>query len=168
MHRVAARAGESLGSLVSPVLEEAPVRRAAPRRGPVHMAPTAAQPLVRTGSTQPEEAVERAARAARTDTSREIPAWFEAAARRHLADTSGSGDGITLAEMTLVTAAPPQQVAARTVSIDAVPTPPPSPAGAQEGALPPPDVEQIAREVYAQIIRMIEVARERSGDPWLS
>lgn len=131
------------------------------------MAPTAAQPLVETGTKQ-EDAVQRAVQAARSDTSADIPSWFEAAARRHLADSVGGGDGISFAEMTLVTAAPPQQVAASPIQFDPIPAPQGRPASNQEGAVPTPDIEKIARDVYSKLVRMIDIARERSGDPWLS
>ena len=29
-----------------------------------------------------------------------------------------------------------------------------------------PDVEQLAQDVYAEILKMIEMTRERSGEPW--
>ena len=29
-----------------------------------------------------------------------------------------------------------------------------------------PDIDKIAQDVYEQICRMLEIARERSGDPW--
>jgi len=167
LHAVAARAGESLGSLVAPFAEaEEPTARAR-KRGGVHMAPTAAQPLVQTGASR-HESVDSAVRAARSDTSADIPAWFEAAARRHLADTASSGSGITLAEMTLVTAAPVRQVAAQRASATQAPRTASRTAANQGSATAPPDVEKLARDVYSKIVRLIEIARDRSGDPWLS
>ena len=54
----------------------------------------------------------------------EIPPWFEAAARKMLA-AHGDGYGISLAELTLVTAAPASHVAASTRSApSAVPAAP--------------------------------------------
>ena len=45
---------------------------------------------------------------------------------------------------------------------------PASTAGAQgEGGSPAPDIGALALEVYAEVLRLIDVARERNGEPYL-
>jgi hypothetical protein len=39
--------------------------------------------------------------------------------------------------------------------------------GASGGEAEKPDIEKISAEVYAEILKLIDIARERSGDPWL-
>ena len=100
-----------------------------------------------------------------------MPSWVEEAARRVLEERSSSDGGVSVAELTLVTAAPKTHMAAspRRASGGATPASTmsgsaPERGGEDEPALP--DIEEMAREVYGQICRMLEVARERSGDPW--
>ena len=82
---------------------------------------------------------------------------------------------MSLAELTLVTAAPAAQVAASAQRADrpvtqAESTTPSGAAGSpSEGgqeAESAQDIDKIAQEVFEQVCRMLEVARERSGDPW--
>jgi hypothetical protein len=99
----------------------------------------------------------------------EIPPWFEAAARKMLAER-GDGDGISLAELTLVTAAPASHVAASTRSApSASPAAPSSAAASQQSSNPAPqiDIEKLATEVYRNILVLMDVARARNGDPHL-
>jgi hypothetical protein len=101
-------------------------------------------------------------------------AWFQEAARKYLGEAGPASGGISVAEMTLVTAAPRTQIAASPVSAgravtQASSTTPSGGDGAkQDGLAVPgrPDVDKIAQEVFEQICRMMAVARERSGDPW--
>ncbi|MBZ0232534.1 MAG: hypothetical protein K8M05_09420, partial [Deltaproteobacteria bacterium] len=97
----------------------------------------------------------------------EIPAWFEAAARRMLDDRSPGG-GMSLAELVLVTAAatPSKAIAAsaRGASPTAVSSTPT--VAAQSSGGQKPDVEKLAFEVYQEVLRLIDIARERSGDPY--
>lgn len=186
MRHAAARAGESLQSLIAPYDAQAALvgdARATRRsgaagasahqvqQGAVLRAPTAAQPLVQTGASQPRSSsaaareMIRAAQMKRATGSPDIPPWFEEAARRMFEDKAG--DGISLAEMTLVTAAPARHVAASPKTASASSQPPQAQGGSETGANEPTaDVEQLAREVYAEICRFIEVARERNGDTW--
>ena len=177
LQMIASRAGESLQSFVAPHAEGETVRAerggARPARGgAVHRAPTAAQPLVRPGATSTSASTSaavkdmvRAARKERASGSPEIPPWFEEAARR-MFDTS-SGEGISLAEMTLVTAAPAHHVAASPKTANASTRAPEAAGGSEsQSSEPTPDVEQLAREVYAEICHLIEVARQRNGDTW--
>jgi hypothetical protein len=97
----------------------------------------------------------------------EIPPWFEAAARKMLTDRSGDVDGISLAELTLVTAAPASHVAASTRSAPSAAPPGPSSAKAQGSNTPHIDVEKLANEVYRSILVLMDVARARNGDPYL-
>ncbi|WP_428268825.1 hypothetical protein [Haliangium sp.] len=178
---LATRAGSSLQSLIAPGGTDAPAP--APARSSTsssgYRAPTAAPPLVQTGSTtsaatsaRANQAVVqqmlRSARQQRASGSSDIPAWFEQAARRMFEDNSG--DGISLAEMTLVTAAPARLVAAspKSASSGTPSARSPEATGGSEShdAEPTANVEQLAREVYAEICRLIDVARERNGDIW--
>jgi hypothetical protein len=97
----------------------------------------------------------------------EIPPWFEAAARKMLTERSGDADGISLAELTLVTAAPASHVAASTRSAPSAA--PPAPGGATSQAAKPQqiDVEKLANDVYREILVLMDVARARNGDPYL-
>src|SRR6185369_1961514 len=98
----------------------------------------------------------------------EIPPWFEAAARKMLAERSGDAGGISLAELTLVTAAPASHIAASTRSApsSASHTPSTGPATNQSN-VPHIDVEKLANEIYRSILVLMDVARARNGDPYL-
>jgi hypothetical protein len=97
----------------------------------------------------------------------EIPPWFEAAARKMLAERSGDAGGISLAELTLVTAAPASHIAASTRSAPSSAPPGPSSAKAQQSNTPQIDVEKLANEVYRSILVLMDVARARNGDSYL-
>ncbi len=156
---LSARAGEALGSYVTP--QPAALARESTREvGAVLRPPTAAPELVRTG---------------RPTSGRfgggevEIPSWFEAAAKR-MFDTQSSGgtsEGISLADLTLVTAAPPAQIAASTRG-----APSAAPATPATGSATAPqtggvDVEQLAQDIYREIMIMMDDARARNGEPFL-
>jgi hypothetical protein len=97
----------------------------------------------------------------------EIPPWFEAAARKMLSERSGDADGISLAELTLVTAAPASQIAASTRSApSAAPAQAGGSADSQAANVPKIDVEKLAHEVYRDIMVLMDVARSRNGDPY--
>jgi hypothetical protein len=98
----------------------------------------------------------------------EIPAWFEAAARRMLDDRS-PGAGMSLAELVLVTSAatPSKSIAAATRGASSSPAQSaPMTSGGAAGGGPKPDVDKLALEVYEEVLRLIDIARERSGDPY--
>jgi hypothetical protein len=99
----------------------------------------------------------------------EIPPWFEAAARKMLAERSDNADGISLAELTLVTSAPSSHVAASTRSApSAVPAAPAAASAAQQNSTAPQiDIEKLANEVYRNILVLMDVARARNGDSYL-
>jgi hypothetical protein len=97
----------------------------------------------------------------------EIPPWFEAAARKMLSDRSDNADGISLAELTLVTAAPASHVAASTRGAPSTSPSPGAGQAAKEPNGPPIDVEKLANEVYRNILLLMDVARARNGDPLL-
>ena len=89
----------------------------------------------------------------------------------------GSSDmGISLAEMTLINAAPASQVAAMSATASSAAPPPEADGGeAAEGkgggGGAKPDIEKLAQaqECYEEICRIIEISRLRSGgDPWPS
>jgi hypothetical protein len=98
----------------------------------------------------------------------EIPPWFEAAARKMLAARSGDADGISLAELTLVTAAPASHIAASTRSApSATPPAPGTASAAQSSNSQQIDIEKLSNEIYRNILVLMDVARARNGDPYL-
>ena len=156
---LSARAGEALGSYVAP---SAPAPASASTRerdrdGAVMRAPTAAQELVRTGRPAGRHGGGEV----------EIPPWFEAAARKMFEDKS-SAEGVSLAELTLVTSAPSTQIAASTRAAPSAvpPTPAPNTQGATQQTTQI-DIDKVANEVYRQILVLMEAARARNGEPYL-
>jgi hypothetical protein len=153
---LSARAGEALASYVAP--SAAPAEASARRDGAVLRAPTAAQELVRTGRPAGRHGGGEV----------EIPPWFEAAARKMFEDRSSSSDGISMAELTLVNAAPATQVAASTRSAPSAA--PARPALSATTATSQPqqiDIDRVAHEVYRQILVLMDAARARNGEPYL-
>jgi hypothetical protein len=196
------RAGESLGSLVAPSFYEADGNRGLEDRPRAQQAQARMQsqssrempstPVVQTGATPqqqrqaeppprqepapaPRPTQPRHYSSQPTPPGGDVPAWFQDAARKYLGDSGAASGGMSLAELTLVTAAPATQVAASSTRADrpvsqAEST---SSSGAAGGSSPAAqqaetkaDIDKIAQEVFEQICRMLEVARERSGDPW--
>jgi hypothetical protein len=155
---LSARAGEALGAYVAPAAPPS-----APREqdrestsGAMSRAPTAAPEYVQTRSGGRHGGGEV-----------EIPPWFEAAALKMLSDRSGN-EGISLAELTLINAAPSHQIAASAVAAPtAAPPSPPSAGGAPQGAAAQIDVDKVAGDVYRQILIMMDAARARNGEPYL-
>lgn len=163
------RAGESLRSYVSAPANTESSATGTPsvERGTLMTPPTAAPPLVSTGSSR--SAVNQmisTARSKRAAGDNSIPAWFEKAARQMFAESSTGG--ISVAEMTLIASAPSHQVAASPKSASSSPAAAPAaPGGVEnEGAQATPDVEALALEVYSEICRLMEISRERNGEPW--
>lgn len=164
---LSARAGEALGSYVTPSTGElasaaAREQSSAPRevQSPAMRAPTAAPELVRTG------------RARHGGGEVEIPSWFEAAARKMFDERSGSSssaEGFSLSELTLVNAAPATHIAASAVAApSAAPSSPASSSGHKTAkAAAPIDIDKIANEVYRQVLLMMDAARARNGEPHL-
>jgi len=157
---LSARAGDALGSYVSPVAPpSAPVRerRETTSVGAVLRPPSAAQEYVQTGRSGGRYGGNEV----------EIPPWFEAAARKMLADRSDNADGISLAELTLVTAAPASHIAASTRSAPSAASPAPAAAGAGQPGAMQIDVDKLANDVYREILVMMDAARARNGEPYL-
>ncbi len=178
---LSARAGEALGSYVAPSTGElasaaggaestsspsshgsATAAAARSRELPIaQRAPTAAQELVRTGRPAGRHGGGEV----------EIPSWFESAARKMFDDrgnSTSSDGGFSMADLTLVTAAPPAAIAASTKAPHAAASPSPSPAGGNDKAAGDAiDVEKIAHEVYQQILVLMDTARSRNGEPYL-
>lgn len=169
---LSARAGEALGSYVSPssyspsyspsaspaTSSAASSSSSSTSQSPAMRAPSAAQELVRTGRPSGRHGGGEV----------EIPTWFEAAARKMLEDRSGNADGISMAELTLVAAAPSSHVAASLVTPHAPSLSPGSgnpTAEADKGQKI--DIEKVADEVYRQILIMMDAARSRNGEPYL-
>jgi hypothetical protein len=166
------RAGEALRSYVAPSSGE--LASAASRSDSIapparerelsvaQRAPTAAQELVRTGR-RPET---------HGGGDVEIPAWFDAAARKMFADRAGTGpsgdSGFSMAELTLVNAAPASQIAASTkVAHTTAVAPAVASTGEKASAGAPIDIEKIANEVYREIVVLMDAARARNGEPYL-
>ena len=87
-----------------------------------------------------------------------------------LQEQSGVSSDISLAELTLVTAAPQAQIAASTrVSPGAGPRNAAfnAQAAAGEQGSSVFDVEAIADKVYRHVLLMMDIARARNGEPYL-
>jgi ribonuclease E len=188
--RSVTRAGEALGALVAPTLFADDHRAAASAQASTTSSargearrPGVSTPFIETAApprpapapqqqAQPAPAPRPSAPAAQTSTP--DMAWFVEAAKKYFGDAGPSSGGITLAEMTLVTAAPRTQIAASARTADRVVTQSASTTNVGGDSSKPggppvvgkPDVDKIAQEVFEQICRMMAVARERSGDPW--
>jgi hypothetical protein len=159
---LASRAGEALGSYIAPTPPPA-----APRERTGDVGSVGA--MLRPPSAEPEYVQTGRSSGRYGGGEVEIPPWFEAAARKMLAERSGS-NGISFAELTLVTSTPAPQIAASTRSAPSTATPAPgTAAGAAQpgGAAPQIDIEKLANEVYRNILTMMDVARARNGDPYL-
>ena len=167
---LSARAGEALGSYVAPsaASPEAKASGGAARErehGAVFRAPSAAPDYVRTGSVGGARSTGRFGGG-----EVEVPTWFEAAARKMLDErSSGMSGDISLAELTLVQAAPTTHIAAseRGVPSAAPPVANPSSTSAQQSANQQIDVEKVANEVYKHILTLMDAARARNGEPYL-
>lgn len=104
----------------------------------------------------------------------ELPPWFEAAARKMFESQGTPSDGISIAELTLVTAAPASHIAASTRGTPAggAPVAPgagsaPDKANAGGGGAANIDVETLANEIYRHILTLMDAARARNGEPYL-
>jgi hypothetical protein len=171
---VPADVGEALRSLVAPqpaVLAPGAVsggfggRPPQPSYFPQSVAPSGE--VVRTGAPQAAQPAPSAATASgyRATSDFEIPAWFETAARKMLAEQGQSEDRFGLPELTLIGAAATSsttRLAAAEEGGGAAPAPEaPSGGGEQKKK---ENIEEIAREVYSEIRRLIAAQRLRSGD----
>ena len=179
-----ARAGDALGALVAPsmLVSDAPADRAS-RAAWSDSARAQAwsgrveAPFIETGTSRPAPPPPAPSppppRPPERAVSESDMAWFQEAARKYLGEAGPASGGISVAEMTLVTAAPRAQIAASPVSAgravtQASSTTPTGGDGSKQDVAVAgrPDVDKIAQEVFEQICRMMAVARERSGDPW--
>jgi hypothetical protein len=157
---LSSRAGEALGSYVSPTaaaVSSSSSSSSSREAGAVLRAPTAAPELVQTGRP--------AGRFGGGEV--EIPAWFEEAARKMFEQKTNVSEGISLAELTLVTAAPAQQIAASTRSATGHAPHTPAPAAAAGAESLQVDVEKLANDVYREVLDLMEIARARNGEPYL-
>jgi hypothetical protein len=164
---LSARAGEALGAYVTPAAPpSAPVSASGsrPRDGAVLRAPTAAPELVQTGGGG-----RSGGRFGGSEV--EIPSWFEAAARRMFDErlSGGPASELSLAELTLITAAPASQVAASTRTMPGAAPSNPSVGSQSEAATAQTaiDIEKVANEVYRQVLVLMDAARFRNGEPYL-
>jgi hypothetical protein len=166
LSNLSARAGDALGSYVTPLSMASmgpSSSTTSSREAPIPVsqrAGSAAPELVRTGRPSGRHGGGEA----------EIPAWFEAAARKMLGERTGNSDGISMAEMTLISTAPKQAVAASsTGNVGAAPTQASVGHGdqAKPGDKDKIDIEEVAAEVYRQVMLMFDAARERNGEPYL-
>ncbi len=156
-----ASAGEALGAYVQPSAPEV--------RGASSQAAQVSGPVDRSS---PASFVHEVLRSGRSFSKMgggeaEIPACFEQAAR-HMLASRGLGENISIAELTLIASAPSHQVAASTRGESPAPSmaaAPPGQAGAEQGEKP--DIDKIAADVYGEVMKMVEIAKERNGDPYL-
>jgi hypothetical protein len=195
--RAATRAGQALGALVAPTFlvadgssPDAAAARAA-SRGEARASGSGSAwggvetPMIQTSSPRSSSSQSApppqprpqpsAAQSPAGQPSGDDMAWFVEAAKKYFSDAgpASGGSGLSVAEMTLVTAAPRAQIAAsaRTADRPVAQAASTTHVGGQAkpGEAPSagkPDVDKIAQEVFEQICRMMAVARERSGDPW--
>jgi len=120
--------------------------------------PKSAPELVKTGA-------EAASSGARGSADFQIPDWFEAAARKMLAEKSGGGDDrLGLPELTLIGAAATSSTTRLAADKGDTPTPAPSSAPTGEsGGKDDEDLDDLAHEIWDHIRRLHEVARQRRG-----
>jgi hypothetical protein len=168
---LSARAGEALGSYVTPSAAPAASQATTSSRsstlasraepGALVRPPTAAPELVQTGTAS--RSWQR-----HGGGDHELPPWFEEAAKKMLLADRGGGpaDNISLSELTLITSAPSTQIAASTRSApSALPTSAATKtADNKEAQL---DIEKIANDVYRQILVIMDATRARNGEPYL-
>ncbi len=175
---LAARAGESLGSFVAPSRSEVDGWRDGESTADAHearesrAAARAEAPVYVQNASPSAQAIAQAmARPGRAFAQAgggepEIPSWFEAAARRMMEERS-PGSGMSLAELVLVTSAstPSKAIAAATRGASSSPaSASPMVAAAHGGGKA--NVEKIAVDVFQEVLKLIDIARERSGDPY--
>ena len=166
---LSARAGEALGSYVAPA-SAAPTSsgssgssrssRSGSDVGAVLRAPTAAPELVRTGRPSGRFGGGEV----------EIPTWFETAARKMFDQQQGSGPAseLSISELTLITAAPSNQIAASSRSMPgAAPTNPSPSSQSMANSQSSIDIEKVANDVYRQVLVLMDSARFRNGEPYL-
>ena len=175
------RAGEALASLVAPAFFRGddrgdgygpvPAERARPVPTFVDTG-SRPQPAAPPPAPAPRPAPRPAPAASAEPSKKEFEAWFQSAAQKYFGEAP-SATGLTVAEMTLVTSAPREQIAASQASATGSPSPQTVGGGGTGAAEGPaggvpqaPNIDKIAQDVYDQICRMLAVARERSGDPW--
>src|SRR5262249_8433213 len=109
-----------------------------------------------------------AAAAAASGGDFQVPEWFEAAARKMLAERGGD-QGLGLPELTLIGAAASSsttRLAAKSVgeaaaasTITSTAAPGPAPSAKEED-----DIEDLAHEIWEEIQRLKEWARKRNGE----
>jgi hypothetical protein len=155
---LSSRAGEALGAYVAPAAAPAPASASSSASsrdvGAVLRAPTAAPELVQTGGRHGGGEVE-------------IPPWFEEAAKKMFGERSSVSDGISIAELTLVTTAPPQQVAASTRASGGHAPVAQGPAAQVVAEKETVDIEKLANDVYREVLVLMDLARARNGEPYL-
>ncbi len=158
---LSARAGEALASYVAPPAAQgassslsSSTSSSSSSAGAMSRVPTAANEFVRTGRPTGRHGGGEV----------EIPPWFEAAARKMLEARSAPSDGISLAELTLVSSAPATQIAASTRSPSSAAPPLAAPSGTQASDQQV-DVDRIANDVYREVLALMDVARARNGEP---
>jgi hypothetical protein len=189
LQSLSSRAGEALGSFVAPSTAELDTARGGHREREVKEREREVKERERDNRERAREERreqrerDRATRApaaefVRTGAPRgragggevEIPAWFESAARSMLSErTASPSEGISMAELTLINSAPTSHVAASTHG--AASSAPASPSGtsgqsASGGGGDKPDVDKLAQKVYSEILKLIDIERERNGEPY--
>ena len=98
----------------------------------------------------------------------ELPAWFEQAARKMLSEQSSVAGDISIAELTLVAAAPPTQIAASTrVAGGSAASSSSAPRATMSDQPAPVDIDKLANDVYREVMLLMDIARARNGEPYL-
>jgi hypothetical protein len=171
---IPADVGAALRALVAPT---APTLAAANSvsssfsgRAPVaapFLGPTAPHPSAARDTAAMSEVVRTSSEPRSSGGGFEIPEWFEAAARKMMADKGGSDDRLGLPELTLIGAAAQSSTTRLAAdkgegvsSLAATAT-----AGSGGGDdKAKEDLYDLAREIYDEISRLSDIARQRSGE----
>jgi len=165
--------GESLRSLVAPppaVLAPGSVSTTfGGRPQQVTFPPPISAPsseVVRTGARQASAPSSGTASGYRPTSDFDIPSWFEAAAKKMLAEQGHSEDRFGLPELTLIGAAATSSVTRLAASEEGGSGASAAAAGGGGGGdqKKKDNIEEIAREVYSEIRRIMQAQRLRSGD----
>jgi hypothetical protein len=134
---------------------------------PAFFSQPAAHPIAARDSSAMTELVRPSGESRGSSGGFEIPEWFEAAARKMLADKGGSDDRLGLPELTLIGAA--AQSSTTRLAADKGEGVSALKASATTGSSggddkAKEDLYDLAVEIYDEICRLNDIARQRSGE----